>query len=92
LIVKTVELQFKLPNDSEWSEAEKAERREIAQNLYSDLLANPDKFEAIAGGRESENIKYTEYNKVTLSQLPTIYKENIGVLDETADWKVSPLM
>ena len=92
LIGKTVELQFKLPNDSEWSEAEKAERREIAQNLYSDLLANPDKFEAIAGNRESENILYNNYNKVTLSQLPTIYKENIGVLDETADWKVSPLM
>ena len=92
LIGKTVELEFKLPNDSEWSEAEKSERTEIAQNLYNDLLTNTDKFEAIAGARESENIYYTKYDKATLSQLPTIYQDNIGVLNETQEWKVSPLM
>ena len=92
LIGKTVELEFKLPNDSEWSDAEKAERTTIAQNLYSDLLNNTDKFESIAGSRQSENIFYTKYDKVTTSQLPTIYQENLWVLDETAEWKVSPLM
>lgn len=92
LIGKTVELEFKLPNDSEWSEEEKAERKTIAQNLYSDLLQNSDKFESIAGGRQSENIYYTRYDKATLSQLPTIYQDNLGVLDETQEWKVSPLM
>ena len=92
LIGKTVELEFKLPNDSEASEEEKAERSRIAQNLYSDLSNNPDKFEAIAGGRKSENIYYTGYNKVTLFQLPTIYQDNIGVLNETQEWKISPLM
>lgn len=92
LIGKTVELEFKLPNDSEWSEAEKAERTKIAQNLYNDLLSNTDKFEAIAGARQSENIYYTKYDKATLSQLPTIYQDNIGVLNETQEWKVSPLM
>ncbi len=92
LIGKTVELEFKLPNDSEWSDAEKAERTTIAQNLYSDLLNNTDKFESIAGSRQSENIFYTKYDKVTISQLPTIYQENLGVLDETSEWKISPLM
>ncbi len=90
LIGKTVELEFKLPN--EWSEDEKAERTTIAQNLYKDLSENTDKFEAIAGARQSENIYYSKYDKVTVSQLPTIYQNNLGVLDETPDWKVSPLM
>ena len=92
LIGKTVELQFKLPNDSEGSEEEKAERTTIAQNLYSDLLDNPDKFEAIAWSRQSENIYYNMYDKVTVSQLPIIYQDNLGVLDETKEWKISPLM
>ena len=92
LIGKTVELEFKLPNDSEWSEEEKAERTKIAQNLYNDLLTNTDKFEAIAGARQSENIYYTKYDKATLSQLPTIYQDNVWVLNETQEWKISPLM
>ena len=92
LIGKTVELEFKLPNDSEWTEADKSERTTIAQNLYSDLLDKTDKFEAIAWARQSENVFYTKYDKVTLSQLPTIYQDNLWVLNETQEWKVSPLM
>ena len=92
LIGKTVELEFKLPNDSEWSEAEKAERTTIAQNLYNDLSSHPDQFEAIAGSRQSENIYYTKYDKATLSQLPNIYQDNLWVLNEAQEWKVSPLM
>jgi hypothetical protein len=57
----------------------------LAQGLYSDLLNNSDKFEAIAGSRESENIYYTKHDRVTISQLPTIYQNNLGVLDETAE-------
>jgi hypothetical protein len=49
----------------------------LAQNLYSDLLNNTDKFEAIASNRQSENVLYAKYDKVTLSQLPTIYQENV---------------
>ena len=92
LIGKTVELEFKLPNNQEWSEQEKAERLTLAQNLYSDLLLNSDKFEAIAGARESENILYNKYDRVTLSQLPSIYQENPSVLDEISEWDVSPIM
>lgn len=92
LIGKTVELEFKLPNENEWTESEKNERMSLAQGLYSDLLNNSDKFEAIAGSRESENIYYTKHDRVTISQLPTIYQNNLGVLDETAEWKVSPLL
>ena len=92
LIGKTVELEFKLPNDKEWSDQEKSERITLAQNLYNDLLENSDKFEAIAGNRESENIWYNKYENVTLSQLPTIYQDNPWVLDEIAEWEVSTLM
>jgi len=92
LIGKTVELEFKLPNEKEWTDEEKAERATIAQNLYSDLLNNTDKFEAIAGSKQSENIIYNKYDKVTLSQLPNIYQDNVWVLDETQEWKISPLM
>ena len=57
LIWKTVELEFKLPNAWEWTQADKDERINIAQKLYSDLTANSDKFEAIAWSRQSENMK-----------------------------------
>lgn len=92
LIGKTVELEFKLPNDKEWSDEEKSERITLAQNIYNDLLENSDKFEAIAGNRESENIGYNKYENVTLSQLPTIYQNNPWVLDEITEWEVSTLM
>ena len=92
LIWKTVELQFKLPNDAEWTENEKNERITLAQNLYNDLLENSDKFKAIADARQSENIYYTKYDKATLSQLPTIYQNNLSVLNEATEGKVSPLM
>ena len=92
LIWKTVELEFKLPNEGEWTEADKNERINIAQNLYSDLSANSDKFEAIAWSRQSENVFYTKYDRASISQLPTVYKNNIWVLNETQEWKVSPLM
>ena len=92
LIGKTVELEFKLPNDTEWSEADKAERITLAQNLYDDLLVNSDKFAAIADSRQSENVYYNKYDKVSLIQLPEIYQNNLWVLNETSEWKVSPLM
>lgn len=92
LIWKTVELEFKLPNNAEWSEEEKAERAALAKNLYDDLLSNPEKFESIAGARQSENIYYTKYDNVSISQLPTVYQNNPGVLDETAEWKISTLI
>ena len=92
IIGKTVELEFKLPNENEWTEEEKAERENLAKNLYDDLTNNVDKFEAIAGSRQSENVYYTKYDKVTLSQLPTIYQDNLNLLNETQEWKVSPLM
>ena len=92
LIGKTVELEFKLPNDSEWTEADKSERVTLAQNLYNDLLTNTDKFQAIADARQSENVYYTKYDKVSISQLPTVYQDNLNVLNETQEWKVSPLM
>ena len=92
LIWKTVELQFKLPNEEEWSEEEKLERKGIAENLYNDLLNNSDKFEAIAWWRDSENILYNRYDEVSLSQLPTIYQDNLWTLEETEEWKFSPLM
>ena len=92
LIGKTVELEFKLPNDSEWTETDKSERITLAQNLYNDLLTNTDKFQAIADARQSENVYYTKYDKVSISQLPTVYQNNLNVLNETQEWKVSPLM
>ena len=92
LIGKTVELEFKLPNESEWTESDKTERKNLAQNLYDDLSANSDKFEAIAWARESENVLYNKYENVSISQLPSIYHENLGILESTKEWEMSPLL
>ena len=35
---------------------------------------------------------YTAYSGVILSELPTIYQDNPGILDETPEWSVSTLM
>ena len=92
IIWKTVELEFKLPNESEWSEADKSERLAIAESLHKDLSANSDKFEAIAWTRQSENIEYRRYDRATISQLPTVYQDNVSILNEIKDWEISPLM
>jgi hypothetical protein len=57
----------------------------LAQNLYNDLLTNTDKFQAIADARQSENVYYTKYDKVSISQLPTVYQDNLNVLNETQE-------
>ena len=92
LIWKTVEIEFKLPNDAEWSESDILERIALAQNLYKDLSVNTDKFEAIAWARESENVYYNSYSNVSISQLPTIYQENLNTLNSINVWDVSKIM
>jgi len=53
---------------------------------------NSDKFQAIADARQSENVYYTKYDKATLAQLPTVYQDNLQVLNEAQEGKISPLM
>ncbi|MBO7504882.1 hypothetical protein J6T66_01700 [bacterium] len=48
-------------------------------------MTNSDKFQAIADARQSENVYYTKYEKATISQLPTIYQNNLNVLNEAQE-------
>jgi preprotein translocase subunit SecD len=81
IIGKTVELEFKLPNEaSEDAEA----RATLAQKLHDDILANPNKMAELTEGRASENIFYTKYTGANLTELPMIYHNNLNVLQTLA--------
>lgn len=92
IIWKTVKLEFKLPNETEWTESELQERTKLAQNLYDDLSKHSDKFEEFAWNRESENITYSYISGATLEQLPTIYQDNLETLKNTETGEMSPIM
>ncbi|MDR2540940.1 MAG: hypothetical protein LBD11_04075 [Candidatus Peribacteria bacterium] len=88
IIGKTVELEFKLPNES----TDDAGRLAVAEKLYQDLLTNPEKMEELADNRASENVFYSSYDEVTLPQLPTIYQENIQTLNTLKIGELSKIL
>ena len=82
IIGKTVELEFKLPNDGG---GDVAARAALAQKLRDDIVANPDKMEELTQGRGSENIFYSKYEEANLTELPLIYQENMDILLASAE-------
>jgi protein-export membrane protein SecD len=89
IIGKTVELEFKLPNPTT---GDSAERKALAEKLYEDLSANPEKMEGLTSNRASENIFYTKYDNVGLSELPPLYQTNLAPLTSVATGQLSELI
>jgi hypothetical protein len=89
IIGKTVELEFKLPNANT---GDITERRALAEKLYQDVTANPDKMEELTDNRASENIFYTVYEDVSIAELPPLYQENIDLLSTLATGQLSQLL
>lgn len=77
IIGKTVELEFKLPNDAE---DDTAARKELTNKLLQDITANPDKMEELTVNKVSDDIYYNSYEAAPLSQLPSFYRDNLALL------------
>jgi protein-export membrane protein SecD len=90
IIGRTVELEFKLPNEAPASAETIAERRQIAQNLYAQVKAMPDNFGLLTQNRWSDDILYNSFKDLSLSQLPSIYQNNQKLLDSMDIGSLSP--
>lgn len=78
IIGKTVELEFKLPNEaSDLSGA----RLALAKKYREDLLVNPDKMQELLAGKTSEDVYYTRHEARSLAQLPSFYQQHLRELN-----------
>jgi hypothetical protein len=89
IIGKTVELEFKLPNANT---GDATERKALAEKLYQDITANPEKMAELADNRASENIFYTKYENVSLAELPPLYQEHISLLNTLTTGQLSEVL
>lgn len=90
IIGKTVELEFKLPNEAPASAESIAERRQLAQSLYGQVKASPEDFAQLTNNRGSDDVLYNKFTAVPLAQLPTIYQDNKQLLDTMSTGSLSP--
>ncbi|MDR0282043.1 MAG: SecD/SecF family protein translocase subunit [Candidatus Peribacteria bacterium] len=81
IIGKTVELEFKLPNQDQPEEQALAERAMVAEKLHQDIKTNPEKFKELSSNRASENIFYNSIPKASLAELPLIYRQHLELLN-----------
>jgi hypothetical protein len=89
IIGKTVELEFKLPNTNSGNGEE---RQAVAEKLYQDIVANPEKMTELSDSRSSENIFYNVYENANLGELPIIYQSNIQLLSSLSTGQFSPIL
>ncbi len=92
IIGKTVELEFRLPNEVEPTYASKQERKNIAIQLKSDIEANDWLISSFADARWSENVFYNHWTGVTLWQLPKLYKNNPKLLTSIDKGQISTII
>ncbi len=92
IIGKTVELEFRLPNEGEPTYAIKQARKKLAQNLKNEIENNDGMIDSFADARWSENIYYDHWTGVTLWQLPEIYKNNPRLLTSVSVGSISKII
>lgn len=92
IIGKTVELEFRLPNETEPTSADKAARKQLAVDLRDTIISNNAKIKSFADARWSENIYYNHLSGVTLWQLPAVYKNHPSLLTNIGIWEISEIV
>ena len=90
IIWKTVELEFRLPNEVEPTQAEKAERKQLASNLRNEIISASWLISKLADARWSENIFYTHFTWATISELPEIIR-SAKIVDSVEIWTISDI-
>lgn len=92
IIGRTVELEFKLPNEEPATAESIAQRRQLAQSLYGQVKSNPENFASLTQNRGGEDILYNKFTAVPLAQLPTIFQNNKQLLDTMSTGSLSPAL
>lgn len=80
IIGKTVELEFRLPNEAEPTPADKTRRKELAYNLKNNIELSSGLIDKFADSKWSQNVFYNHLTWSTLGQLPAIFKNNPKLL------------
>ncbi len=81
IIGKTVELEFKLPNEAT---DDTGARATLAKKYYQDISANPEKMAELTEWKTSDDVYYNRYDAVSLAQLPTFYRNNAKLVNSLA--------
>ena len=93
LIGKTVELEFKVPNQStEDDPAVYAERQKIAESIFSEVIKNPSSMQDIGSSRWSQDVSYNTFTESTLDQLPMFYANNIDKISSIDSGTMYPAL
>lgn len=91
MIGKTVELEFRLATDKPKNAETIAQRAVVAEKIRAEAAKNPDTFLASNMNKGGESI-YAAQLQGTLDQLPTIYQNNLELLNDIATGEVSPVL
>jgi len=92
IIGRTVELEFKLPNEEPATDESIAQRRQLAQSLYGQVKSNPENFADLTQNKGGEDVLYNKFTAVPLAQLPTIFQDNKQLLDTMSTGSLSPAL
>lgn len=92
IIWKTVELEFRLPNNDEPTDLVKRERKQLALNLKEEIENNGWDMYKFASAKWSENIFYNYWKDVELDQLPSLFKNNKKLVTDIEIWKISDVI
>lgn len=92
IIGKTVELEFRLPNEVEPTTVVKQARKKLAQDLKNEIESNGWMIDKFADAKWAENIYYNHWTGVTLGQLPEVYKNNPKLLSNAVVGSISDLI
>lgn len=83
LIWKTVELEFKIPNEQATGQnTDLPERLTMAKELLKSVQQNPAIFNSLGTWKASEDVYYNNLSWLELSQLPAIYQKNIEMVEQ----------
>ncbi|MEI7478495.1 MAG: hypothetical protein WCJ81_08775 [bacterium] len=91
LIGKTVELEFKVPTDSQNPDATaRATREDLAKEIYTAVKKDPTTMQELASSRGSQDVYYNHFSDATLNELPYLYRNNIDALTSVESGEVYP--
>jgi len=90
IIGKTIELEFRLPNEEEPTPQIYAERKEFAQTLLTDVSQNANMMQQLTDARQSENVFYHRFDNIRYEQLPKIFQDNIYTINTVKTGQIYP--
>ncbi len=91
LIGKTVELEFKVPNETNTKDpAVVAERQKLAEDIFGSVTKDPSTMKDIGASKGSQDVYYNNFTDVSLAELPIIYAKNIAALTKIQTGTVYP--